>query len=358
MSIGKRLGMPAGRTYEENRILALQKCNTGLEFEAENVKNRLVIDDEEAGFWVEKEDGSLRGSSMEYVLREPLFGNDLVRAVKWLCAWGTKERLESNYRTGLHVHIDVRNLEEDELISMLIYYALFEKVIFDWVGDEREGSIFCMPFYKAEGALKTILEAINSKHNMKEVAKKIDRYSAFNLNSLSKFGTVEWRHLRTTFNEERVIDWINVAQGFKRYVKNNALKPQELMQEFSSRGAPAIFAGIVGPSLASKIWTQHSEALVKSVGIPVAQEIAVLLNGSEGIAWDSVRSALGTGENPRWKKWAEKAVKDSKLVTKFPENPFAEPELMRDLEFQKEAIEQLRESLKVVLSNPIPASGG
>src|SRR6187399_1915200 len=106
-NLGKLLGIPENRrSYEESELLALKKCYTGLEFEAEGVKNRLPTDADEAGFWLEKEDGSLRGASMEYVLREPLFGQDLVSSVRWLCEWATKERLEANYRTGLHVHID------------------------------------------------------------------------------------------------------------------------------------------------------------------------------------------------------------------------------------------------------------
>lgn len=350
--IGKLLGMPESRrTYEGTRLLALQKCFTGLEFEAEEVKSRLPVDQEEAGYWVEKEDNSLRNNGMEYVLREPLFGEDLLSSMKWICEWGTKERLGTNFRTGLHVHIDVRNLGPSELLSMIIYYALFEKVIFDWVGDDRDGNIFCMPFYKAEGVLEPIVTALRAGNKIKDAAKAIDRYAAFNLNSLSKFGTVEFRHLKTTFNYERVLKWVNICQAFKKYAKNNPLKPHELVAEMSKLGPANMFAAILGPALSSELWSNKSQEQVETVGIPIAQEIATLLDGSAGLAWDSVRTALGNGgENPKWNKWA------AKIKLKKPEsieNLFADPAILLDKDLQNEAVNTLhtliREKLETTL---------
>lgn len=349
-TLGKLLKMPESRrTYEtDNPLLALRRCNTGLEFEAENVKSKLPFEQDEAGFWEEKVDGSLRGSSMEYVLREPLFGDDLIKAVNWLCNWGTSERLESNYRTGLHVHIDCRNLDAAQLVTMVTLYALYEKVLFQWVGDDREGSIFCMPMYKAEGVLDQIVSAVNSGEKIRDRAAAIDRYSALNLNALSRFGSVEWRHLRTTFNSERVLKWINIAQGFKKYAKAHPLKPGELLAEVSKSGTDRIFAGVVGPQLAAELWRWDSNKYVWEVGIPVAQEIATLLDGNAGLAWDSVRSALGVGSNPRWNKWVENQ-KIKGTLNKGPDNPFQDPELLKDLDFQKTAVERFTQDLRSAL---------
>lgn len=356
-TLGKLLQMPESvRTYEDSPLLALRKCMTGLEFEAENVKSPLPIEEEESGFWEQKEDGSLRGASMEYVLREPLFGNDLIKAVTWLCDWATKQRLESNYRTGLHVHIDVRNLDTAQLVTMLTWYAVYEKLIFNWVANDREGSIFCMPFYKAEAVLEQVVLALNSKELMRDRARNIDRYAGFNLNALSRFGTVEWRHMQTTFNAERVIKWINIAQGFKKYAKANPLKPKELLGEISRNGADRIFAGIVGPSLAAEMWQFGANKCVWDVGIPVAQEIATLLDSGQGLQWDTVRSVLGTGDNPRWNKWAKKQTENQEL-NKPPENPFADPELLKDHAIQKEAVDSLTAHLRQALDNfVVPAA--
>lgn len=353
-SIGKLLGMPeSSRTYEDNRLLALNKCLTGLEFEAENVEYPLPSDEDEAGFWEEKEDNSLRGASREYVLREPLFGEDLVKATKWLCTWATKKRLESNFRTGFHVHVDVRNMNTAQLITMTVYYALFEKVLFDWVGDSREGSIFCMPMYKAEGVLGPIVTAMKAEKQIKEAAKQIDRYAAYNLNALSRFGTVEWRHMQTTFDFDRVLKWINIAQNFKRYAKQNPMNPKELLAELSSKGPDKIFGSILGPTLGGELWTKASQQHVWDFGVPVAQEIATLLDSTNWAVWDDVRKVIGTGSNPKWSRWLEKQ-KDNKEFSKAPANPFAEPELLKDPELQKEALSQLADIIRDKLSEGIP----
>jgi hypothetical protein len=261
--------------------------------------------------------------------------------------------LASNYRTGLHVHIDVRNLEANELLTMFVYYALFEPVIFQWVGDRREGSIFCMPLYKAEGVLPQIIDAISAPAGvMKSVAAKIDRYAAFNLNSLSKFGTVEFRHMQTTFNTDRVIKWINICQSFKKYAKNNPLKPDELLMELSKNGYANTLASILGPQLSAELWNRDAAKLIEDYGLVQAQEIATLLGGSAGVVWDSVRTALGTGSNPRWSKWAEKQ-KENKELSKIPDNPFSDPELLRDPEMQKHAMDMLKNAIREKLSVPI-----
>lgn len=357
-TLGKLLGMPENRrTYDaDTPLLALRKCNTGLEFEAENVRNPLPIDVDEAGFWEQKADGSLRGAGMEYVLREPLFGNDLIKATRWLCDWASTERLEANYRTGLHVHIDCRNMDTAQLVTMVVLYALYEPIIYDWVGDDREGSIFCMPFYKAEGVLKEIVDAVNSKDNIRLQAERIDRYAGLNLNALSRFGTVEWRHMKTTFNFERVRKWINICQSFKKYARANPLKPVDLVDELSKSGTDKMFAGIVGSELAAEMWRWDSNHKVWRTGMAVAQEIITLLDGNAGhLTWDSVRKALGKGYSSRWKKWEEKEKQKNSYV-KGPENPFAEPELFLDAGFQQEVLAQLSAELREALNNYVPTA--
>jgi hypothetical protein len=351
--LGKLLGFPENRrTYEESPRLALNKCNTGVEFEFENVKLGLPIEEPAAGFWVAKPDGSLRGNGMEFVLREPLFGEDLYTAVKWLCEWAAKNNFECNYRTGLHVHIDVRNMDEDELISMLVYYALYEKVIFDWVGDDREGSNFCMPFYIAELVLEDIVRALRANDQMREMAKKIDRYAGLNVNPLSKFGSVEWRHLQTTTDFERVLTWINICQSFKKYARKNALKPTELLAELSSKSPEGLFLAILGPTLKEKLWKPGSAATVWERGIPVAQEIATLLDNRVGANWNAIRTTIGAGTNSRWLKWVEKMKKDPN-INKVPDNPFHDPNAFLDKTVQKEAIQQLADAIRAKLEEVV-----
>ncbi len=144
--------------------------------------------------------------------------------------------------------------------------------------------------------------------------------------------------------------WINLAQSFKKYAKANPMNPRELLAELSSAGAGNIFAGIVGPTIATEMWKKDSESLVVKYGIPIAQEISTLLEPTDGVTWDSVRTSVGKGENPKWLKWAEKYKANPEIV-KVPENPFLEPELLSDPEIQKEAIRGLSDALRAKLES-------
>lgn len=351
-SVGKLLGIPENRrSYNESSVVVLAKCLTGLEFEAENVKVDLPHGDSESGFWKAEKDNSLRGHAMEFVLREPLFGEDLVNSFKWLCKWATDNNFEVNYRTGLHVHIDVRNLEANQLVSMLVYYALFEPVLFKWIGDEREGSIFCMPFYKAESGIEDVIRAFKSPSRMKDYAAKIDRYGALNLNALAKYGSVEWRHMQTTFDFERILKWVNIAQAFKKYAKHNPLNPQELLAELSKIGPSALFHKIVGDR-AFDLWDYDSENKVWGVGLPIAQEMAVLLDDSRTAKWDATRELLKPASNNGLTRWAAKVkAKKEKDFEEVPDNIFTHPELLTSHVIQTQALDQLREMVKHELGN-------
>lgn len=341
--VGKLLGFPApSRTYEGSPKLVLSKCLVGVEFECENVRFPLPPE-EWAALWKAVKDNSLRGAGMEFVLREPLFGSDLINAVHHFCEWAKKHNFESNYRTGLHLHIDVRNLEAGQLLSMIIYYALYEKVIFNFVAPDREGSIFCLPFYKAEGHLDTISQMFRTSEMMKEYSAMVERYGALNLNSLSKYGSVEWRHFQCTFDENKVISWINLAQSFKKFGKLNPARPNEIVGNLSKHGPYELLEQIVGQDMAKAMWYPEAEKDVFYVGLPIAQDFAVQIEHPESQAtWDDVRKALKLGTNRGFIKWAAKKPSPEFLR---PDNPFLDPRILNDRNLQNEALRNLREQL-------------
>lgn len=337
MTIGKALGFPPSvRTYNETTVLPLAKCLTGVEFECENVKlvpspgtHEVTLPDEVATYWKAVGDDSLRDYGMEFVLREPLFGEDLLNSVAGFCKWAKDKKFEANYRTGLHIHIDARNMEHDEIISMIIYYALFEPIIFRWVGDDREGSIFCMPFYKAEGCVQDIAQAFDAPAQMKHVFSRVDRYGALNLNALSVHGSVEWRHMKTTFDMARITKWICICQAFKRYARKFPLKPMELLATMSKGGPYFLLKGILGPELANELWYDGAEHQVWSYGLPIAQDIAGYLDTDMGAKWNNIRALMSNGPNPAVARWAEKQkLRTKKDFDEVSDSPFTDPGLL------------------------------
>lgn len=355
MTVGKILGIPENRrSYADGTRLVLAKCLTGIEFECENVKAALPEAEEGSwsGVWASHRDNSLRENGVEFVLHEPLFGQDLVDAVTWFCDQAKKKKWEANYRTGLHVHVDCRNLELNQLIAMVIYYALYEKVLFNWVGDNREGSIFCLPFYKADGVVDIIASAFSGdKGVMRDKLPDGDtRYAAFNLNALAKFGSVEWRHLQTTFDVDRIFKWVNCAQAFKKYAKHNPITPTELLGKLSLLGPYQLLQEIVGRPFAAELWYGAAEGDVWKYGVPVAHDLAVSLDSKNSSQWDTLRSALKEGTNLGFSKWAETTKKKDELKKlERPGDVLNDPELAHNPEAQAQALREIHTLLRQTL---------
>ena len=188
----------------------LPKCNIGLEWEFERATGLSMAVPINSGYFSVHEDRSLRDNGMEIVTSgDGLFGQDLIAAIRTLdkiiVDLPLAKKPVCNARTGFHVHIDIRDLEEKELHNMLMLYCLLEKPIFNFVGMERWKSNFCVPWFRSDsqfGVLKQI-EALGDT-NIDVVAsnvKALQRYSALNCQSISKFGTLEFRHMENISGE-------------------------------------------------------------------------------------------------------------------------------------------------------------
>ena len=223
--VGNMLGHPVSKFKRApDTTLTIPDCLIGVEFEFEGVGARSVIEAAtQLPFWVSKEDHSLRGNGREFVFKEPLFGVDATTALSGLVEYATKNKYVCNIRTGLHVHVDCRDLYPDQLRSMCIAYAAIEPLIYKWVGNNREESNFCVPWYYSEEAVQAatrILVGLTDEHSAAErlrgEAAGYQRYAGFNMNSLDRFGSIEFRQLQTTLNLKRVIDWVNMCLSIKK----------------------------------------------------------------------------------------------------------------------------------------------
>jgi hypothetical protein len=113
-------------------------------------------------YWLIKEDHSLRNRGMEFVFKEPLFGKDVLSALDAFLTWQKKTKLQTSVRTGLHVHLDVREMSSDDITSFVMLYTSLEPLIYKWVGDNRE------TLYTVTGAAtnSALLNAANNVSNL------------------------------------------------------------------------------------------------------------------------------------------------------------------------------------------------
>lgn len=201
----------AGAQYTKNTPLKnpeFQFChydtNVGIEIEVENITSPLSY----SNFWEVKQDGSLRNNGIELV-SHPLPVANIQHALE--LAFNTlyaNNKPDFSNRTSIHIHLNCREMTQDQIWVMCILYAIFEKHFYQFAGTKRLNSIFCVPLYRC-----------NILTNLHDVIYKFKsawhKYCGLNILPLvnhgehAAFGTVEFRHLYGTNDQQLILNWIN-----------------------------------------------------------------------------------------------------------------------------------------------------
>jgi hypothetical protein len=100
-------------------------------------------------------------------------------------------------------------------------YQLFERVLFKYIGNDRDKNIFCVPWHETQ--LHFGIVSKMDKHGLMGI-KQWQKYTALNLLPLFSQGTVEFRHMAGTPNQQYILDWCNLIGSMFRYTRNNELE--------------------------------------------------------------------------------------------------------------------------------------
>lgn len=308
MSLARILKKSKGRqSFISDPRLVLPTTFIGLEHEYEGVKDSKLPKHTFADFWAEHEEGSLKDNGAEYAFATPLFGVDAYNALEWLVSHAKTSEWKCTKRTGIHVHLDVRDLTVPQLAGTCILYAALEPILYHWIGDSRDCSHFCIPLYRADeallGACSIIKSAIQDdkedEHSSLSLASENHRYAGFNLQALFKFGSIEFRQLQTTHDLQRIVDWINIIMS----LKNTALRlPQSdgaVVRMIQRMGVLELLSYTFPTNLAEKLYTSDSDEEFFTLGLTSARDIAV--HGCGAVDW--IRKDFPRGENPGFSKW-------------------------------------------------------
>lgn len=191
--------------------------------------------------WSNEADGSLRGESAELVLRVPVDREEVREYLDRVTA-GIKKASAvpvDTGRAGVHVHVNVQELTVKELFNLICGYLIFEVPLTRFCGGHREGNLFCLRARDAEQLISVIVRSLREK-NFWEYADNI-RYAALNLSSLAKYGSLEFRAMRSTVDMDCIHKWVTYITKIKDWSKQFN-DPQEIIQEFSIQGPQQIFS--------------------------------------------------------------------------------------------------------------------
>jgi len=254
------------------------KGEVGVEVEVE-ASNVIPSQDYFKSYWQRMHDGSLRGNdTAEFIFIEPKTEEVSYRAINYL-----SKRLKDfntnvldSVRAGVHVHINVREMNLTQLWTFVTCYYVLEELLTDWCGDGRQGNHFCLRAKDAEFVIHKVVHIIRN-NDLGEFNAESVRYAALNFNSLRKFGTLEFRALRTPQDFSKINSWVKTLLNIKR---NSHLftNPRSVVENFSINGEETFLNAVLGDE--AKLF--GNDRMILRGGVRIAQEIAYAKEWDDG----------------------------------------------------------------------------
>ena len=189
----------------------------GVEVEVENVPYPEILP-HHTSYWNITQDNSLRNAGYEFVSM-PLKAKYLENALNQLKN-SLPNSADFSPRTSVHVHMNVRDLTIEQISSLVILYITCENLLFNWVGHERDKSVFCIKLLETNYR-KDILHLLDS---VSYIVHHWNKYTALNLHPICSIGTVEFRHMEGNIHIPRILTWINFLSCLKSYTKTTSIQ--------------------------------------------------------------------------------------------------------------------------------------
>lgn len=244
------------------------KGDIGIEIEVEG--KRLPHTEK---YWKMEDDGSLRGESMEYVLRTPSSLKQAAIALKYLDVMYKKfdSVVDDSVRAGVHVHINVQHLNIIQLYNFMTVYIILEDLLTKFCGQYREGNLFCLRSGDAEYLLLCLQEAARSRRFRSLVTDDL-RYASMNVKALGTYGSLEFRAMRGTRDLDLIHKWAEILLSLREVAKGFT-DPNDVVNGFSECEADRFLDRCLGDN--ANLFREYSgwEKLIVS-GMRRAQDVA------------------------------------------------------------------------------------
>jgi len=218
--------------------------------------------------WKYHDENSLRHYGFEFVSRPvpiPTFKLQTLDLFKNMAhqiaakeSWYSPEKplpLTNSTRTSVHVHFDVLKYSTVQLINFVSLYWIMEPFLQHFCGSWRQGNLFCLRA-KDSSYIKIILSDIlaSKKPLLKStLVNESYRYASVNFNSLTKFGTIEFRLMRGVSDPFDSFLWVDALEAIRKfalqYPSTDAFK-SFFMNEVDAADLPKY---VLGPELYLKI---------------------------------------------------------------------------------------------------------
>lgn len=204
--------------------------------------------------WRKEEDGSLRGESGEFVLEDPCpRGHVHARLSDVYNAYEECETyIKPSTRQSVHVHINIQDMTITQVYTFILTFIIFEELMVDYCGEGRTGNLFCLRAKDAGYFLHTLADSASARR-FTRLATDTLRYSAVNVASLFKYGSLEFRSMRGGTDQATLELWIKMLLAIKDYAMLKG-DPKDLAVDFKDMDVEAFI---------DLVFKQHSHVLKK-----------------------------------------------------------------------------------------------
>lgn len=246
------------------------KREVGIEIEVEGARLPTV---EVPASWRAMGDGSLRGEGLEYVLTSPVLRKDVPQVLEDLMEVFrlNKSKINDSDNCGVHIHINCQQMETNDVLKFACLYLLMEEILVSLCGQNRAGNLFCLRAKDAEGLVFKLCEAKRSM-NLNGLQSDEVRYSSMNMASLSKFGTIEFRAMRTPQDFRNLTQWVNILLTVKD-ASQMFNEIRDMVESVSREGAQRFLEMVFGVKEAYAMLVPDAEDMLMR-GVRLVQEIA------------------------------------------------------------------------------------
>lgn len=249
----------------------------GLEIEAEG-DNLIPVDDK---YWRSDTDNSLKkANSFEYVLKQPIPLDCVPDALSMLAAKIREADgiIDESVRAGVHVHVNVQDMEAMHLFNMIVLYLTLEELLVTFCGDNRQGNLFCLRASDARYLINYIINCLQSKR-LRQLHTDEIRYASINLKALHQYGSIEFRAMRSTPDFDVINTWVNILAQI-RFMATTFKSPEDVVYNFSNMGPMAFVKHVLGEH--HELFVNDPEFYAKARrGMNNAQDVAFCVKWSE-----------------------------------------------------------------------------
>lgn len=209
-------------------------------------------------YWRTDMDGSLKGAeSFEYVMPKPSSLGGVKEALDFLqhSYKAARSTVDESVRAGVHVHLNVQQLTLKQFFTLTTAYFIVDELVTTFCGPSREGNHFCLRGKDAEFILFKLVEAAKTR-NLRNLNDNNLRYCSYNIVSLFKYGSVEFRAMRGTGDLDAIYEWCEIVSA----INDGAKKwdnPRDVLVSMSEGGEEAFLFQLLGDKV--KHFENHPE---------------------------------------------------------------------------------------------------